>query len=40
MIIVNQGQTLIGEVQVQVVSSLQTGAGILIFADLVTPVAT
>ena len=41
MVVVNQGQTLIGQqVQVQVVSSLQTGAGVLIFADVITPIAT
>ena len=41
MVIVNQARAFIGQqVQVQVVSSLQTGAGILIFADVVTPIVT
>ena len=39
MVVVNHGQALVGQqVQVQVVSSLQTGAGVLIFADVVAPV--
>jgi len=40
MVVVSQAQTLIGQqVQVQVSSSIQTGAGIIIFADLKTPAA-
>jgi uncharacterized protein YacL len=40
MVVVNHAQALIGQqVQVQVISSRQTGAGVIIFADLVAPVA-
>jgi uncharacterized protein YacL len=40
MVVVNQAQSLIGQqVQVQVQSLLQTGAGVIVFADLKTPVA-
>jgi len=40
MVVVNQAQTLIGQqVQVQVQSLLQTGAGVIVFADLKTPLA-
>src|SRR6266850_3380073 len=40
MVVVNQAQTLIGQqVQVQVISSHQTGAGVIIFADVLPPVA-
>lgn len=40
MIVVNQAHNLIGQqVEVQVLSLLQTGAGVIIFADLKTPVA-
>ncbi|MHB8522538.1 MAG: PIN domain-containing protein [Limisphaerales bacterium] len=40
MIVVNQAQNLIGQqVEVQVLSLLQTGAGVIIFADLKPPVA-
>ncbi|MBI3418448.1 MAG: twitching motility protein PilT [Verrucomicrobia bacterium] len=36
MVVVNQAQSLIGQqAQVQIVSSLQTGAGVIVFADLV-----
>lgn len=36
MVVVNQAQALIGQqVNVQVISSLQTGAGVIVFADLV-----
>jgi len=38
MVVVNQAQSLIGQqVQVQVQSLLQTGAGVIVFADLKTP---
>ncbi|MBI3849664.1 MAG: TRAM domain-containing protein [Verrucomicrobia bacterium] len=41
MVVVNQAQNLIGQqVQVQVQSLLQTGAGVIVFADLKTPLAT
>ncbi len=40
MVVVNQGQSQIGQqVDVQVQSLLQTGAGIIVFADLKTPVS-
>jgi len=40
MVVVNRGHGLIGqEVEVQVVSSLQTGAGVIVFADPFSPVA-
>ena len=40
MVVVNRGHGLIGqEVEVQVVSSLQTGAGVIVFADPLSPVA-
>ena len=40
MVVVNQAQTLIGQqVQVQVQSLLQTGAGVIVFADIKTPLA-
>jgi uncharacterized protein YacL len=40
MVVVNQAQNLIGQqVQVQVQTLLQTGAGVIVFADLKTPVA-
>ena len=40
MVVVNQAQTLIGQqVQVQVQTLLQTGAGVIVFADLKTPMA-
>ena len=40
MVVVNQAQTLIGQqVQVQVQTLLQTGAGVIVFADLKTPTA-
>lgn len=39
MVVVNQGQALVGQqVQVQVQTLLQTGAGVIIFADLRSPV--
>ncbi len=38
MVVVNQGQSMIGqEVDVQVQSLLQTGAGVIVFAELKTP---
>src|SRR3984957_18596226 len=40
MVVVNQGQSQIGQqVEVQVQSLLQTGAGIIVFAELKTPAA-
>ncbi len=40
MVVVNQAQSLIGQqAQVQVQSLLQTGAGVIVFADLKTHVA-
>ena len=40
MVVVNQAQNLIGQqVQVQVQSLLQTGAGVIVFAELKTPLA-
>jgi uncharacterized protein YacL len=40
MVVVNQAQNLIGQqVQVQVQSLLQTGAGVIVFADIKTPLA-
>ena len=40
MVVVNQGQSQIGQqVDVQVQSLLQTGAGIIVFAELKTPVS-
>ena len=40
MVVVNQAQNLIGQqVQVNVQSLLQTGAGVIVFADLKTPLA-
>ena len=40
MVVVNQAQTAIGQqVQVQVTSSIQTGAGVIIFAELKTQLA-
>ena len=40
MVVVNQAQTLIGQqVQVQVQTLLQTGAGVIVFADLKPPTA-
>jgi len=40
MVVVNPAQSLIGQqVQVQVISSHQTGAGVIIFADVLSPVA-
>jgi uncharacterized protein YacL len=41
MVVVNNGQSTIGQqVSVRVLSLLQTGAGIIIFADLASPAAT
>lgn len=41
MVVVNNGHTRIGQqVEAQVQSLLQTGAGVIVFADLRTPVAT
>ena len=41
MVVVNQAQKLVGQqVEVQVQSLLQTGAGVIIFADLKSPVAS
>jgi uncharacterized protein YacL len=40
MVVINNAQTLIGQqVNVKVLSVLQTGAGIIVFADLKTPAA-
>ncbi|MEP6662410.1 MAG: PIN domain-containing protein [Verrucomicrobiota bacterium] len=40
MVVVNQAQTMIGQqVEVQVQSLLQTGAGVIVFAELKTPLA-
>ncbi len=40
MVVVNNAQSAIGQqVEVQVQSLLQTGAGIIVFADLKQPVA-
>jgi uncharacterized protein YacL len=40
MVVVNHAQSLIGQqVQVQVNTLLQTGAGIIVFADVKTPIA-
>jgi uncharacterized protein YacL len=40
MVVVNNAQALIGQqVDVQVISLLQTGAGIIVFADLKSPIA-
>jgi uncharacterized protein YacL len=40
MVVVNNGQSVIGQqVEVQVQSQLQTGAGVIVFADLRQPVA-
>jgi uncharacterized protein YacL len=40
MVVINNAQNLIGQqVQVKVLSLLQTGAGVIVFADLNTPVA-
>ena len=40
MVVVNQAQSLIGQqVQVQVNTLLQTGAGVIVFAELRTPIA-
>jgi uncharacterized protein YacL len=40
MVVINQAHTLVGhEVSVKVLSLLQTGAGVIIFADLQPPVA-
>ncbi len=41
MVVVNQGQAMIGQqVQVQVQSLLQTGAGVIVFADIKSPLVT
>jgi len=41
MVVVNQGQSLIGQqVEVHVQSLLQTGAGVIVFADIKAPVAS
>jgi uncharacterized protein YacL len=41
MVVVNQAQSLIGhQVEVQVQSLLQTGAGVIVFAEVKSPVAT
>ena len=41
MVVVNQGQTLIGQqVEVHVQSLLQTGAGVIVFAEIKAPVAS
>jgi uncharacterized protein YacL len=41
MVVVNNAQTMIGQtVDIQVQSSLQTGAGVIVFAELKTPPAT
>jgi uncharacterized protein YacL len=40
MVVINNAQNMIGQqVTVRVVSLLQTGAGIIVFADLKTPLA-
>lgn len=40
MVVVNHAQTLIGQqIQVQVNTLLQTGAGVIVFADVKTPIA-
>lgn len=40
MVVVNQGQSMIGqEVDVQVLSLLQTGAGVIVFAEMKSPAA-
>jgi len=40
MVVVNNAQSLIGQqVEVQVQSLLQTGAGVIVFADLRKPAA-
>jgi len=40
MVVINHGQTMIGQqVTVKVMSLLQTGAGVIIFADLMTSAA-
>jgi uncharacterized protein YacL len=40
MVVINNGQSHIGQqVEVEVKSLLQTGAGVIIFADMKTPVA-
>jgi uncharacterized protein YacL len=41
MVVINNAQSMIGQqVSVKVLSLLQTGAGIIVFADLKTPVST
>jgi hypothetical protein len=41
MVVVNNGQSVIGQqVSIRVLSLLQTGAGIIIFADLNMPAAS
>ena len=40
MVVVNNAQTCVGQqVEAQVQSSLQTGAGVIVFADLKQPVS-
>ena len=40
MVVINNAQSLIGQqVTVKVISLLQTGAGVIIFADLISPTA-